>query len=548
MLFSSIPFLYTFLPCVLILYFLVPGWLKNTVLLLSSLFFYAWGEPRFVVFMVIAIVQGYVFGLLAEKFRDRPKRAKLCLWASAVVSLGLLGYCKYADFFISGFNALTGLSLPLLHVALPIGISFYTFQILSYVIDVYRGDVTAQRNLIDLAAYVAMFPQLIAGPIVRYADIAPQLKHRTHTLAGAAYGARRFILGLSKKVLLANVLYELISAYKSAANVSVLFVWLYAAAYVLHLYFDFSGYSDMAIGLGRIFGFHFIENFNYPYISASVTEFWRRWHMSLGSWFRDYVYIPLGGNRVSKAKWFRNIFIVWLLTGLWHGAAWTFILWGLFFAVFLTAEKLWYGETLAQTRFLKHLYVLLLIAVSFVIFDAASVSDAFRTIGSLFGLGGLPRSDVLARYYFDSYSGVFLVAIVGATPLPAKIVRQFSEDGPGKKIRYGACSAAGPAGGGHRLSGRRVLQPVSVFPLLKEVPPCLKNGKTSSRWGSCPRLFWLLASGRRSSPPMRSPPVNAARWPKCRNCPQAAISPANSCPATRITPRTSSLCGSSSAP
>ena len=203
---------------------------------------------------------------------------------------------------------------------------------------------------------------------------------------------------------------------------------------MLHLYFDFSGYSDMAIGLGRIFGFHFIENFNYPYISASVTEFWRRWHMSLGSWFRDYVYIPLGGNRVSTAKWFRNIFIVWLLTGLWHGAAWTFILWGLFFAVFLTAEKLWYGEALAQTRFLKHLYVLLLIAVSFVIFDAASVSDAFRTIGSLFGLGGLPRSDVLARYYFDSYSGVFLVAIMGATPLPAKIVRQFSEDGPGKKI------------------------------------------------------------------------------------------------------------------
>lgn len=434
MLFSSIPFLYTFLPCVLILYFLVPGWLKNTVLLLSSLFFYAWGEPRFVVFMVIAIVQGYVFGLLAEKFRDRPKRAKLCLWASAVVSLGLLCYCKYADFFISGFNTLTGLSLPLLHVALPIGISFYTFQILSYVIDVYRGDVTAQRNLIDLAAYVAMFPQLIAGPIVRYADIAPQLKHRTHTLADAAYGARRFILGLSKKVLLANVLYELISAYKSAANVSVLFVWLYAAAYILHLYFDFSGYSDMAIGLGRIFGFHFIENFNYPYISASVTEFWRRWHMSLGSWFRDYVYIPLGGNRVSKAKWFRNIFIVWLLTGLWHGAAWTFILWGLFFAVFLTAEKLWYGQALAQTRFLKHLYVLLLIAVSFVIFDAASVSGAFRTIASLFGLGGLPRSDALARYYFDSYSGVFLVAIVGATPLPAKIVRQFSEDAPGKKI------------------------------------------------------------------------------------------------------------------
>ena len=434
MLFSSIPFLFYFLPCVFVLYFLVPMRWKNTVLLLASLFFYAWGEPKFVVFMLASIVQGYVLARLVEKYRADRGRAKLFLTLSLVFSLGLLGYCKYADFFLSGFNALTGLHIPLLRVALPIGISFYTFQILSYVIDVYRGDVTAQRNFIDLAAYVAMFPQLIAGPIVRYADIAPQLKSRTHTLRDAACGARRFILGLSKKVLLANVLFELISTYKSSTETSVLFVWLYAAAYVLHLYFDFSGYSDMAIGLGRIFGFHFPENFDYPYISASVTEFWRRWHMSLGSWFRDYVYIPLGGNRVSRSKWFRNIFIVWLLTGLWHGAAWTFILWGLFFAVFLTAEKLWYGEALAQTRFLKHLYVLLLIAVSFVIFDAASVSDAFRTIGSLFGLGRLPRSDVLARYYFDSYSGVFLVAIVGATPLPAKIVRQFSEDGPGKKI------------------------------------------------------------------------------------------------------------------
>ena len=457
MLFSSIPFLYTFLPCVLILYFLVPGWLKNTVLLLSSLFFYAWGEPRFVVFMVIAIVQGYVFGLLAEKFRDRPKRAKLCLWASAVVSLGLLCYCKYADFFISGFNTLTGLSLPLLHVALPIGISFYTFQILSYVIDVYRGDVTAQRNLIDLAAYVAMFPQLIAGPIVRYADIAPQLKRRTHTLADAAYGARRFILGLSKKVLLANVLYELISTYKSSPETSVLFVWLYAVAYVLHLYFDFSGYSDMAIGLGRIFGFHFPENFDYPYISASVTEFWRRWHMSLGSWFRDYVYIPLGGNRVSRSKWFRNIFIVWLLTGLWHGAAWTFILWGLFFAVFLSAEKLWYGRALAETRIFKHLYVLLLIVVSFVLFDAASVQNALRTIAALFGLGGLPLTDPLSRYYLDSYSGVFLIAAVGATPLPAAIVRQLSESKLGGKL----------------LS---VLEPAALLALLAAVTAYLVDG------------------------------------------------------------------------
>ena len=433
MLFSSIPFLYTFLPCVLIVYFLVPNCLKNAVLLLSSLFFYAWGEPRFVVFMVIAIIQGYVFGLLAETYRGRPQ-AKLCLYASAAVSLGLLGYCKYADFFIGSFNSLTGLSLPLLHVALPIGISFYTFQILSYVIDVYRGNAAAQRNFIDLAAYVAMFPQLIAGPIVRYTDIAPQLKHRTHTLSDAAYGARRFIIGLSKKVLLANVLYELISAYKDGAEISVLFTWLYAAAYILHLYFDFSGYSDMAIGLGRIFGFYFPENFNYPYISASVTEFWRRWHMSLGSWFRDYVYIPLGGNRVSRGKWFRNIFIVWLLTGLWHGAAWTFILWGLFFALFLTAEKLWYGQALARTRLLKHVYVLLLIVVSFVLFDAASVQDALRTIAALFGLGGLPLADALSRYYLWSYTGVFLIAAVGATPLPVKILRQLKESRTGSII------------------------------------------------------------------------------------------------------------------
>lgn len=418
MLFSSIPFLYTFLPCVLILYFLVPGWLKNTVLLLSSLFFYAWGEPRFVVFMVIAIVQGYVFGLLAEKFRDRPKRAKLCLWASAVVSLGLLGYCKYADFFISGFNTLTGLSLPLLHVALPIGISFYTFQILSYVIDVYRGDVTAQRNLIDLAAYVAMFPQLIAGPIVRYADIAPQLKHRTHTLADAAYGARRFILGLSKKVLLANVLYELISAYKSAANVSVLFVWLYAAAYVLHLYFDFSGYSDMAIGLGRIFGFHFIENFNYPYISASVTEFWRRWHMSLGSWFRDYVYIPLGGNRCSPARHIFNLLAVWTLTGFWHGANWTFMAWGLYFGVLLILEKKFLAGWITRLpSVLQHLYALFFIVIGWVFFRSDSMGLAVQYLGSMF-TSTVPLNRFVIEYLLRFWPYLLFGVVLSAPVFP----------------------------------------------------------------------------------------------------------------------------------
>ena len=378
MLFSSIPFLFYFLPCVFVLYFLVPMRWKNTVLLLASLFFYAWGEPKFVVFMLASIVQGYVLARLVEKYRADRGRAKLFLTLSLVFSLGLLGYCKYADFFLSGFNALTGLHIPLLRVALPIGISFYTFQILSYVVDVYRGDVKAQRNFIDLAAYIAMFPQLIAGPIVRYSDIASQLEHRTHSLADVAAGARRFVLGLGKKVLLANVFYELITTFKASGDRSVLFYWLYAAACVLNIYFDFSGYSDMAIGLGRIFGFRYLENFDYPYISASITEFWRRWHMSLGSWFRDYVYIPLGGNRVSKTKWLRNILVVWLLTGLWHGAAWNFVLWGLFFAVFLTAEKLWYGRALAKTRVFKHIYVLLLVVVSFVLFDANSVGEACR--------------------------------------------------------------------------------------------------------------------------------------------------------------------------
>ena len=422
MLFSSLPLLYAFLPCVLALYFLAPARWRNAVLLLASLFFYAWGEPKFIVFMLVSIVQGYVFGRLVEKYRSDRTRARLFLTLSAVLSLGLLGYCKYADFFLSSLNALTGLRLPLLHVALPIGISFYTFQILSYVVDVYRGEVKAQRSFIDLAAYIAMFPQLIAGPIVRYSDIAAQLTDRRTTLSDLALGARRFVLGLGKKVLLANVFYELITTFKASEDRSVLFYWLYAAACVLNIYFDFSGYSDMAIGLGRIFGFRYLENFDHPYISASITEFWRRWHMSLGSWFRDYVYIPLGGNRAGRVKWLRNIFVVWLLTGLWHGAAWNFVLWGLFFAVFLTAERLWYGKALARTHVLKHVYVLLLVVVSFVLFDADSVREAVSTVGALFGAADISAVNAISLYYLRSFAVVFLVGIVGATPLPKRAV------------------------------------------------------------------------------------------------------------------------------
>ena len=430
MLFSGIPFLFYFLPCVLLVYFIVPQKGRNAVLLAASLFFYGWGEPKFLLFMVFSIVQGYVFARLI----GRGRRKKLFLTLSLVLSFALLGYCKYADFFIENFNAVTGLSLPLLKIALPIGISFYTFQIASYEIDVYRGDVAAQHNFIDFAAYVAMFPQLIAGPIVRYRDIAPQLKERTHSLEAAASGASRFAVGLGKKVLVANVLAQLVSAYKASAEQTVLYAWLYAIAFTLQIYFDFSGYSDMAIGLGRIFGFSFPENFRYPYIAKSITEFWRRWHMSLGSWFRDYVYIPLGGNRVSKTKWLRNILVVWLLTGLWHGAAWNFVLWGLFFAVFLTAEKLWYGRALAKTRVFKHIYVLLLVVVSFVLFDANSVGEAAAAIGGLFGAAGVSAIDPISRYYLRSFAVVFLIGIVGATPLPKRAVEQLGSTRAGAMV------------------------------------------------------------------------------------------------------------------
>lgn len=421
MLFSSIPFLFWFLPCVFLLYFIAPCRLKNTVLLFSSLFFYGWGEPKYVVWIVAAIVMGYVFGRLIEHFRNNNRMARLLLVLSVSSSLAILGYFKYGDFFINNFNAMTGCSVPLLQLALPIGISFYTFQILSYTVDVYRGNVAAQKNFIDLAAYVALFPQLIAGPIVRYSHVANQLKNRTYSVDKAALGIRRFILGLGKKVMVANLLGELCSIFRESNDKSVLFFWLYAVSYALHIYFDFSGYSDMAIGLGRIFGFSFPENFDYPYVSASVTEFWQRWHMSLGSWFRDYVYIPLGGNRVGGLRHLFNIFVVWILTGFWHGAAWNFIVWGLYFAVLLTIEKLWLLKILRVGHVWNHAYVVLLVILSFVIFDAASVGQAFSYIKAMFGAGGYPLISEEFLYYFRSYGVVLMAAALGATPLPKKL-------------------------------------------------------------------------------------------------------------------------------
>ena len=423
MLFSGIPFLFYFLPCVLLIYFIVPQKGRNAVLLAASLFFYGWGEPKFLLFMVFSIVQGYVFARLI----GRGRRKKLFLTLSLVLSFALLGYCKYADFFIENFNAVTGLSLPLLKIALPIGISFYTFQIASYEIDVYRGDVAAQHNFIDFAAYVAMFPQLIAGPIVRYRDIAPQLKERTHSLEAAASGASRFAVGLGKKVLVANVLAQLVSAYKASAEQTALYAWLYAIAFTLQIYFDFSGYSDMAIGLGRIFGFTFPENFRYPYIAKSITEFWRRWHMSLSTWFRDYLYIPLGGSRCSRIRHIFNILVVWMATGFWHGAAWNFVFWGLFYAVLLIAEKFFLLPALKKGRALPHVYVLLAVTLGFVLFDAASLKDALHQLGTLFGAGTASGLGTEALYMLRSYGVVLALAVLGATPLPAMLWKKAQE-------------------------------------------------------------------------------------------------------------------------
>ncbi len=415
MLFSSLTFLYYFLPLTVGLYFLAPGRMKNTVLLLTSLLFYAWGEPRYVFLMGLSIFSGYCFGLLVERYKGKPSGRIFCI-LSVTVSLSFLLYFKYAGFFLESIRAVTGQEFPLWRISLPIGISFYTFQMISYTVDVYRGE-RAQRNLIDLAAYIAMFPQLIAGPIVTYSQVAGQLRDRKHTWDQAAQGIRRFAIGLSKKVLLANQLGELCATFRASEEKSVLFYWLYAIGFMLQIYFDFSGYSDMAVGLGGVFGLRFPENFSYPYISSSITEFWRRWHMTLGSWFRDYVYIPMGGNRVGKGRWLFNILTVWILTGLWHGAAWNFALWGLLFAGLLILEKLWLLRVLERHKGLSHLYVLFFVLLGFVLFDAESLPQAFAGLGGLFGLGKIPLATPQAIYCLRSFAVVLLGGITGATPV-----------------------------------------------------------------------------------------------------------------------------------
>lgn len=420
MIFSSIPFLYYFLPVVLLVYGLTPREGKNAVLLLFSLVFYGWGEPKYLAVMLVCTALGYGFGLALGR-AGRPGVRKALLAASVLSSLSFLVYFKYADFFLSNFNALTGASLPLLQLTLPVGISFYTFQILSYTVDVYRGEAQVQKNPIDLACYVTMFPQLIAGPIVRYTDVAEQLKQRGR--GDFQKGASRFLVGLGKKILLANLLGEVCAAWRGTQDGSVLFSWLYAVSYTLHIYFDFSGYSDMAIGLGALLGFRFPENFNYPYIAASVTEFWRRWHMTLSRWFRDYVYIPLGGNRKGMGKQLRNILIVWLLTGFWHGAAWNFLCWGLYFAALLILEKLVLLRFLEKHRIFGHVYLLLAVVFGFALFDASTLSGAWDCIRGMLGLGSLPIASAEGLYLLKSNALLLILAALGATPLPKRIAK-----------------------------------------------------------------------------------------------------------------------------
>ncbi len=426
MLFSSISFIYYFLPIIFIFYFAVPYKWKNIILLIGSLGFYFLGEPRYTLLLLFSTVVDYIHSLIIDKYRGK-QAAKIALISSITINLAILGFFKYSDFFIENINAIFNTNFELLKLPLPIGISFFTFQTMSYTIDVYRGEAKRQKNPLGLATYVCLFPQLIAGPIVRYRTVAEEINSRKHSFDNFAYGIKRFVIGLSKKVLIANTLGELNVIATGSHNASILFYWLGAIAFALQIYFDFSGYSDMAIGLGRIFGFHFLENFNYPYISKSISEFWNRWHISLGTWFKDYVYIPLGGNKVSKLKWFRNILIVWFLTGFWHGASWNFVIWGLYFGLIIVLEKLFLNNILKKIpNILRHIYVVFLIIISFVIFNIDNVSDISEYFKGMFGLLDIPTVSIESLYYLKSYAVIILISIIGATPLMKNIVNNAS--------------------------------------------------------------------------------------------------------------------------
>ncbi|MGE4354083.1 MAG: MBOAT family protein [Oscillospiraceae bacterium] len=431
MVFSSIPFLFKYLPVVLAVYYIVPVKWRNLWLFIVNLIFYGWGEPVYIILMLVSITVNYVSGIFIDKYRADDRKAKTFLIINTVITLGILVFFKYFDLIIETLKIIPIFSgLEPLGIALPIGISFYTFQTMSYPIDVYRGDASVQKNYISFGTFVALFPQLIAGPIVRYKDISDQLDFRASSAEQFASGVRRFTIGLAKKALIANNIGSLWDIYgaSGAGELTVLGSWLGIIAFTLQIYFDFSGYSDMAIGLGRMLGFEFHENFNYPYISKSVTEFWRRWHMSLGTWFRDYVYIPLGGNRRGLKRQLLNILIVWALTGIWHGANWTFLLWGLYYAAFLMIEKVFLLKRLEKApAWLTHGYTLLIVAVGWVIFQLDTLDKCGIYISSMFGLGKAGLSAPRDFYYLGTYAVTFIIAMLSATPLGARLFHKLPD-------------------------------------------------------------------------------------------------------------------------
>lgn len=434
MLFSSVSFLYYFLPITLILYFVSKDKYKNIILLLASLFFYFYGEPKYTVLMLISAFSAYIHGILIEKFREKGY-SKLFLISGLVVSLGILIVFKYMDFIIKNINYISNSNIKLLRLVLPIGISFYTFQGLSYIVDVYKKDAKVCRSFVDFATYVCLFPQLIAGPIVRYTTIEDELKNRTHSFDKFAYGVNRFVVGLAKKVILANNLGMLVDIMTKSNEKSVLSYWMVAIFFSLQIYYDFSGYSDMAIGLGRMFGFDFLENFNYPFISKSIKEFWRRWHISLSSFFRDYVYIPLGGNRVSRVRWIFNLLIVWSLTGLWHGDSWNFILWGLYFALLLIIENLFLQNILNKLpALIQHIYAKFFIIISFVIFNNENIKDLWSSLYNMFNFRGLDLYNDFSTYYLKSYTVLLIVSVIGATPILKNIIQKINKNVTGQKV------------------------------------------------------------------------------------------------------------------
>ena len=426
MVFSSLPFLFFYLPAVLLIYKLSPLKLRNLFLLIASLFFYGWGEPIYITIMFLSIVVDYTHGMLVEKWRADDRKARMAVASSVFFNLLILIFFKYWDFLAGSINTLTGLSLPILGIPLPIGISFYTFQTMSYTIDVYRKDAPVQKNVITFGAFVTLFPQLIAGPIIQYKSVAEQLESRREDLEKFVGGVQRFCVGAAKKVLLANAIGQLWDVSLASKELTVVGAWLGLIAYAFQIYFDFSGYSDMAIGLGRMFGFEFIENFNYPYISRSVVEFWKRWHISLTNWFREYVYFPLGGNRVSYGKWIRNILIVWALTGIWHGAGWNFLLWGLYYAVFMLAERIFLGKWLEKLpSVLRHLYAMVVVLIGWALFAVESMTRLGEYLAACFG--GAVFFDGATGYHLISYLPMLAILTVAATPLGKNLWNRLGE-------------------------------------------------------------------------------------------------------------------------